>query len=368
MKKVLYCIIVMLFLSAVAGCSFLAEIYDYSKSRGTQPPPAEDGEPPESGEPGTATTPGQPVPGGPGGPDGDGITNISDRPGQEFRAVWVATLINLDFPSVQNLSAAAMRREIDAIVASTASMGLTAIILQVRPAGDAFYESGIFPWSMWLTGVQGRGIPGFDPLAYWIESCHAAGLELHAWLNPYRIIHTSLNSSDPETLAPGHPVRRNPGLAVGWKASNGNSGLFLDPGLPESRRLIYDGVTEIIKKYDVDGIHIDDYFYPGADFDDSASFALYGDGAPLADWRRENVNKLVKGIQEVIWKLNLELDKNVRWGISPTAIWKNSSSDPLGVPTTRGQESYHALCGYAPLGHGKVGRLYLPADILVHWL
>ena len=261
----------------------------------------------------------------------------------DFRAVWVASVLNLDFPSGRDLTAAAMKREIDTIVSRTAELGLNVIIFQVRPTGDSFYESDIFPWSHWLSGTQGQGIPDFDPLAYWIEICHDNSIELHAWLNPYRIIHTSANSSDPGTLAPNNPVYQRPELAVGWSTSGGSSGLFLDPGLPEARQLIIDGVEEIITKYDVDGIHIDDYFYPGTNFDDTASYALYGEEMDLADWRRKNVNTLIQGIGTVIRQHNQVSGKNVRWGVSPTAIWKNGSSDPLGVPTTRGQESYHEL-------------------------
>ena len=274
------------------------------------------------------------------GEDGPGGNR---RPRGELRAVWVATVLNLDFPSARGLSANAMKREIDMIVNRTAGLGLNAIILQVRPTGDAFYQSDIFPWSQWLSGTQGVGITGFDPLRYWIEKCHDNGIELHAWLNPYRIIHTTTNSSDPGTLAPGHPVRLRPELAVAWKTSNGSAGLFLDPGLPDARELIIDSIVEIIERYDVDGIHIDDYFYPGANFNDEASYASYGGGLELADWRRENVNELVRGIQSVIREHNEANGKDVLWGVSPSAIWKNGSSDPLGVPTTNGQESYSAL-------------------------
>jgi len=260
-----------------------------------------------------------------------------------FRAVWVPSVMNLDFPSRQGLTAMALMREIDTIVARTSYLGFNAIILQVRPTGDSFYQSDIFPWSHWLSGTQGQGIEDFDPLSYWIEACHYNNIELHAWLNPYRIIHTSTNSSDPNILSPDNPVYQNPELAVGWTTRNGNKGLFLDPGLPEARQLIIDGIAEIASGYDVDGIHIDDYFYPGTSFDDSASYERYGNGLDLADWRRDNVNTLIKGIQNVIHDVNEKQDKNIRWGISPTAIWKNGSSDPLGVPTTRGQESYHEL-------------------------
>lgn len=262
---------------------------------------------------------------------------------REFRAVWVTTVFNLDFPSRQDLTADEMKREIDAIVSRTADLGLNAIIFQVRPTGDAFYDSEIFPWSNWLTGTQGVGIPDFDPLQYFIEASHARNIELHAWLNPYRIIHTATDSSDPNTLAPDNPVRLNPHLAVPWTTSGGNRGLFLDPGLPEARQLILDGIAEIVLNYDIDGIHFDDYFYPGSDFDDSGSFALYGGGMNLGDWRRENVNTLIRDIQSLIRDINEEQDRNVRWGISPTAIWKNATTDPLGKLTTRGMESYYAL-------------------------
>jgi len=264
------------------------------------------------------------------------------RTSEELRGVWVSTVINLDSPSRQNLTATEVRNEIDAIVNHCAQMGLNAVFFQVRPTGDAFYESDIFPWSHWLSGTQGVGIPGIDPLQYWIDACHSYGMELHAWINPYRIIHTFTNSSDPNSLAINNPVRLHPELAVAWSTGTGSVGLFLDPGLPAARQLIIDGIDELVRRYAVDGIHFDDYFYPGANFDDAASFARYGGGLSLADWRRENVNTLIRDIQSTIRSLNIELGRQVRWGISPAAIWMNGANDPRGVPTTRGQESYHA--------------------------
>jgi len=262
---------------------------------------------------------------------------------EDFRAVWVASVLNLDFPSRRGQNAETLKREIDDIVDRTAELGLNAIIFQVRPTGDALYKSDIFPWSQWLSGTQGQGIPDFDPLEYWIKACREKGIELHAWLNPYRIIHTNTNSSDPNTLSPDNPVYKNPDLAVGWTAPNGRNGLFLDPGLPDVRQLIIDGIVELISNYDVDGIHIDDYFYPGADFNDDISYELYGNGMDLADWRRENVNTLIKEIQITIRLFNEEHNKNIRWGISPSAIWKNDTADPLGVPVPSTFESYHLL-------------------------
>ena len=259
------------------------------------------------------------------------------------RAVWVTTVFNLDFPSRPGLTASAIRREIEAIVSYSAQMGINTIFFQVRPNGDAFYESEIFPWSSYLSGVQGEGVPGIDPLEYFIEVAHAHNIELHAWINPYRIIHSAANTSDVETLAENHLVRWSPELTMPWTDRNGNAGLNLDPGIPEARQLILDSIEEIIRNYNVDGIHIDDYFYPDGTFDDSASFARYGGGMELGDWRRENVNILIRDIQRTIQELNDELDTSVRWGVSPTAIWMNDSTNPLGVPGTRGQESYHSL-------------------------
>jgi len=261
----------------------------------------------------------------------------------EFRAVWLTSVLNLDFPSRQGMSAEELKREIDYIVYRTAEMGLNAIIFQVRPTGDAFYESSIFPWSHWLSGTQGEGIPGFDPLEYIIEASHAMGIELHAWLNPYRIIHTAMNSSDPNTLSYDNPVRQRPYLAVAWSEPGGRSGLFLDPGLPEARQLIIDGIVDLVNNYNVDGIHFDDYFYPGTNFNDAATFARYGNGMELADWRRENVNMLIREIQTTIREINEEQGRNVRWGISPSAIWKNEASSPLGKPVPSTFESYHVL-------------------------
>jgi len=299
------------------------------------PPEEEINGPPPSG---TEVEPSPPV-----GGNENGSSEIVHMEEKDFRAVWVASVLNLDFPSRRGLNAEALKREIDDIVNRTSELGLNAIIFQVRPTGDSFYKSDIFPWSQWLSGTQGQGIPDFDPLQYWIDSCRAKGIELHAWLNPYRIIHTNTNSSDPGTLSPDNPVYKNPELAVGWTAANGRKGLFLDPGLPEARQLILDGIIEIIENYDIDGIHIDDYFYPGTDFNDSASFELYGNGMDLKDWRRENVNTLIMEIQATIRWHNEIFDKNIRWGISPSAIWKNDSEDPLGVPVPSTFESYHLL-------------------------
>ena len=256
------------------------------------------------------------------------------RPSTEMRGVWVTSAYNLDFPSRRGLSADDMRREIDTILARTLALDMNAVFVQVRPASDALYRSDIFPWSVQLTGTQGQAPPdNFDPLAYWIQQAHALGIEVHAWLNPYRISHRSENITNVNQLAPGHPARENPSWAISY-----NNALFFDPGNPAVRQLIADGVAEIMRNYNIDGIHLDDYFYPSRNFPDQVSFAAYGGGMDIHDWRRENVNAMIRLLQSTVRQIN----PRVRFGISPTAIWMNRSSDPRGSDT-RGMESFHSL-------------------------
>lgn len=249
----------------------------------------------------------------------------------DFRAFWVSAAYNLDFPSKRGLSSQEMKKEIDALLDRAASLGLNAVIVQVRPASDALYNSALFPWSETLTGTQGQAPSGnFDPLAYWVEQAHRKGLELHAWINPFRITYASQKITDVKKLAATHPARQNPSWGVAYKDA-----LYYDPGRPEVRQLIADGVSEILNNYAVDGIHLDDYFYPGTDFPDDATYRQYGSSLTKDDWRRENVNALIQLIQKTVRDINA----NVRYGVSPTAIWQNASSTPLGS-NTRGYESY----------------------------
>ena len=254
---------------------------------------------------------------------------------EEMRAVWVTTVLNLDWPSRPGLSPAEMMAEADVILDRAAEIGLNAIMLQVRPTGDAIYRSSIFPWSEYITGTQGLApADGFDPLQYWIDGAHSRGMELHAWINPYRVTHGTANITDVNRLYANNPARLNPT----WVRPHGRA-LYYDPGLPQVRSLIIDGIIELITNYNVDGIHFDDYFYPGRDFNDANTFAAFGGGWDnIHDWRREQVNLLVQGVQEAIREHRPE----VRFGISPFAIWQNSSTTPLGS-NTNGMESYHQL-------------------------
>ena len=248
----------------------------------------------------------------------------------EFRAVWISTVLNLDYPSAPTPDADELSRQADEILDRASAMGFNAVILQVRPAADAIYPSEIFPWSIYLTGEAGKApSDGFDPLAYWIEGAHARGLELHAWINPYRV--TKNTAGNPvettEQLPSGSPAREHPEWVIPYGGD-----FYFDPALPEVRELVINGVREILANYDVDGIHLDDYFYPGEDFDDAASYAIYGEGRDLADWRRENVNQLIRGLHEAI-----SAYPDVSFGVSPAGIWANSTTDSRGSETSGGE-------------------------------
>ncbi|MGE4549718.1 MAG: glycoside hydrolase family 10 protein [Intestinibacillus sp.] len=262
----------------------------------------------------------------------------TDASGQELRGVWVASVYNLDYPATATTDASNLRRQADAILDGVQSMGLNTVFLQVRPSSDALYPSEIFPWSKYLTGSQGTApTEGFDPLRYWIDGAHKRGLRLHAWINPFRI--TKGKEAEWNALASSNPAKQHPEYVVQYTDGN----YYYNPGLPAVRKLVEDGVAEILDKYpDIDGIHLDDYFYPGQNFDDSAAFAQYGSGySNIADWRRANVNTLVRELDQLIHSKSAAL----QFGISPSGIWANQSDDPRGSNTRGGNQSY--LYAYA---------------------
>jgi len=264
------------------------------------------------------------------------VHSQSESPKYEFRAVWVATVVNIDWPSKPGLSTKEQQNEIIAILNMHQKLGMNAIILQVRPAADAFYQSKLEPWSMYLSGTQGqRPKPFYDPLEFWIKESHARGMELHAWLNPYRV---AQKSSEP--LSVNHIAFRHPE----WILKYGNK-LYFDPGLPETRDFVIKVVKDIVARYDVDAIHFDDYFYPyplKEDFPDTTSFAKYNRGFQAenkADWRRENVDIIIKTLNDTIKATKLW----VKFGISPFGIWRNIADDPRGSNTTAGTTNYDQL-------------------------
>ncbi len=252
---------------------------------------------------------------------------------QEMRGVWVASVENLDYPASPTVSAEELRAQADTVLDGVERNGFNAVFLQVRPCSDAFYPSKIYPWSRYLTGQQGTAPDSdFDPLEYWVSGAHKRGLELHAWINPYRI---ARDSAEWESLAEGSPARQHPDWVVPY-----GEGYYFNPALPEVRQLVIDGVMEIAENYQVDGIHLDDYFYPGADFNDGASYAALGADYPdIGDWRRNNVNLLVSGLDTAIHDAKPDME----FGISPSGIWASSTMHPEGSATTSTFSSYFSL-------------------------
>ncbi len=237
------------------------------------------------------------------------------------KGVWVATVANINFPSKAGLSASQLKGEIDAIMDNIVQMGLNTVYFQVRPSGDALYPSDLYPSSAYVVKKQGDALP-LDLLEYAIRAAHERGISFHAWINPYRVTNSTTSTA---SLSSSNPAVKHPS----WVISDGTK-LYLNPGLPEVRQYIIDGVMEIVNKYDVDGIHFDDYFYPNVlgMWDDSATFAQYGAGLTLENWRRANNDALVKGVYEAIKARN----KNVQFGISPAGVWaKKSNATPDGT-------------------------------------
>ena len=233
------------------------------------------------------------------------------QPAREYRAMWVSYL---EWQQFDFSSAEAFRAGAEEMMANCADLGLNTVIAQVRPFADALYPSQYFPWSHLCTGTQGQD-PGFDPLSILIETAHAQGLELEAWLNPYRV---QLNASLPGQLAENNPAVTSPELV-----KQAGEGLYFDPSSETVRQLIVDGVTEIVTNYDVDGIHFDDYFYPTTEASfDEAEYAASGTSLSLSleDWRRDNVNQLVKAVYDAIKAVKPE----VRFGISPQGNMDNN--------------------------------------------
>lgn len=254
-------------------------------------------------------------------------------PKREFRGVWVATVVNIDWPSKPGLSTQEQKDELIAILNKHQEEGINAIMFQIRPATDAFYAISNEPWSRYLTGKQGQApYPFYDPLQFAIEECHKRGMELHAWFNPYRATFDARE----ETIAANHITRTKPE----WFLKYDGKKLF-NPGLPEVREYINQVILNVVDHYDIDGVHFDDYFYPyavkGQYLDDYATFKQHSRGfADIKDWRRDNVDLLIKAIND-----SVHAHKSyVKFGVSPFGIWKNRSQDILGSNTAGGDSFY----------------------------
>ncbi len=231
---------------------------------------------------------------------------------REFRAAWVATVDNIDWPSKRNLSAAQQKSEMLDILNECERLKLNAIVFQVRPAADALYRSKIEPWSEYLTGEQGKAAD-FDPLEFTVSEAHKRGIEVHCWFNPYRAKHPSAKGP----LAKNHIANTHPTSVKSYGKM-----LWMDPGDPFVQKRSLDVIQDVVKRYDVDGVHIDDYFYPypekGVDFPDTVTYKKYGKGLTLDNWRRKNVDTFVEGMYTSVKKIK----PWVKVGISPFGIYR----------------------------------------------
>ncbi|WP_458407621.1 family 10 glycosylhydrolase [Anaerotignum sp.] len=279
----------------------------------------------------------------------------------DMRAVWISTVYSADYPSTTNNEAAQKAEFIEKLDKAQA-LGLNTVVMQVRPKGDAFYESELNPWSAVLTGVQGMD-PGYDPMEFMIKETHKRGMEFHAWMNPYRI---TTSGTDLSALSVDNMARQHPDWILTY-----NNAMYFNPAREEVKDYICDTVEEIVDNYDVDAIHFDDYFYP-------SNYPLpegeTRDGA-TAEERRDHVNDLIKSVYKTIKKA----DSSVEFGISPMGIWKNSTSDPEGS-ATRGTEGYYSVFGDAktwvekgwvdyivPQIYWEQGNAYADYETLVKW-
>jgi uncharacterized lipoprotein YddW (UPF0748 family) len=259
-------------------------------------------------------------------------------PKREMRAVWIATVANIDWPSKSCLSVDMQKGEMLELFDLAKAYHLNTVIFQVRPSADAFFPSKMEPWSQWLTGKQGQAPdPYYDPLEFAIEEGRKRGLEIHLWLNPYRaVVDTAKASISDDNLIHQHPE---------WFVTYGKARYF-NPGLPETRNHVATVVADLLKRYDVDALHFDDYFYPyriaGEKFPDQKTFEKYPRGfAPdeKDNWRRDNVDLIIEELHDTIESIN----PKVAFGISPFGVWRNQSADPRGSATRAGQTNYDDL-------------------------
>jgi len=269
-------------------------------------------------------------------PDGERLEWISSHlppiP-REFRAAWIATVANIDWPSEPGLPVHQQQDELIDLLDRASLLNLNAVVFQIRPTADALYASDLEPWSWYLTGESGLN-PGWDPLTFAIDESRRRGLEMHVWFNPYRAHHPIAEDS----VAANHVSNTMPGSVHTYGVYR-----WMDPGAPEVADHSFNVIMDVVERYDIDGVHMDDYFYPysvnddegnAVPFPDSASFAVYGDDLSLADWRRRNVDRFIERVYAGI----KERKPWVLFGISPFGIWRPGY--PEGI---RGFDQYEGL-------------------------
>ncbi|AZS14717.1 family 10 glycosylhydrolase [Paenibacillus lutimineralis] len=252
----------------------------------------------------------------------------------ELRGAWVSTVYNLDWPSSTSAGKAeSQKQEYVKLLDDLQGMGINAVFVQVRPSGDAFYPSDLVPWSTYLTGVSGKD-PDYDPLQFMIDETHRRGMEFHAWFNPFR---ASVDTNTAK-LANNHVANSHPE----WIVKFANK-LYINPGIPDAREHVIDAIMEVVNRYDIDGVHLDDYFYPTGEtktsyFNDDSTYKQYNSKQlnNKGDWRRDNINEFVNDLGRSIHQVK----PNVSYGISPFGVWRNKSTDPTGSDTKAGITAY----------------------------
>lgn len=291
-----------------------------------------------------------------------------------MRGLWVSTIHNLDWPTSRYASPKEQQEEFIRLLTLATSCHINTLYVQVRNASDAFYESSIEPWSQWLTGKQGQAPkPYWDPLSFMVEECHKRNVELHAWINPFRAV----SHVDFSSVSKQHISKKQKNWCFKYDKT-----IYLDPGIPEVRSYISNIVKDITDRYDIDGIHFDDYFYPsetGSKFiDDNKSYFKYNDSElNKEDWRRENINTLIEMVHQTI----KECKVHVKFGISPIAVWRHDTKDPIyGSRTFGGQSAYDDLFAdvrlwlekgwidyVAPQLYHKIGHRFADFRLLEQW-
>lgn len=297
------------------------------------------------------------------------------HPKREMRAVWVATVANIDWPSSANLSTLQQQKEFVELLDLCKEYNMNTVVFQIRPAADALYASKYEPWSQWLTGKQGKKPdPYYDPLEFASRECRKRGLDIHVWINPYRAVSdVNLNKTAADHITNLHPD---------WFITYGKT-KFFDPALPQTRNFVAKVVADIVRRYDIDAIHMDDYFYPyrisGVEFPDGESFKSYPRGFAASqrdDWRRSNVDLIVKQLHDSIKAIK----PWVEFGISPFGVWRNIEKDPAGSKTKAGQTNYDDLFAdilkwqheqwidyVTPQIYWEIGKKVADYSILANW-
>jgi uncharacterized lipoprotein YddW (UPF0748 family) len=253
----------------------------------------------------------------------------------EMRAVWIATVDNIDWPEKPTINSDEQRASFIRLLDMHKRNGMNTVIVQIRPATDAIYPSALEPWSQWLTGRQGQPpVPFYDPLEFMITETHKRGMEFHAWMNPYRAVFNIHRSS----IAPDHITRQHPN----WFLTYGDKKYF-DPGNKDAQDYVTKVVQDVVSRYRVDAIHFDDYFYPypipGREFPDFVTFKKYGEGMSRDDWRRSNVDSIIFKLYRTIKRTR----QDCQFGVSPFGVWRNADKDPNGSNTKAGPTNYDVL-------------------------